>query len=1313
MHEEREELVKHVFPQIRKLCEQRGVEWGEVDLRWGITDEQKSEGKVLPLCLSEIERCRPYFIGIIGERYGWIPQDIPQSIKQEHEWLNNHLDSSVTALEIFFGVLNDPKMADRSFFYLRDPAFINTIPEERRIDYVEMPTEEDVVHYGRDEADRQVARKKQKLTDLKEMIRKSGLPVRENYKNPKIFRDLVLKDLENLINRFYPESPQIDSLDREIDTHRSYARSRSRVYLKKQSYFDCLNHHAIGGGPPLVIFGESGSGKSALLATWGLEYQRIHPDQLVIQHFIGASDQSTNYISMLRRIMGELKRYFFIEQDIPETSDEVRAVFINWLQLASEKGRVIIIVDALNQLDDRDGASDLVWLPELIPVNIRFIFSTLPWHYQKSLISRGWPVIDVTPLSIDERRSFIDIFFKRYRKNCGEILANKIANADKCANPLFLTVLLEELRIYGDHFTLNQWADHYLQAVGVGDLFEKIFDRWENDFDKDRPKLVHDTLSFLWAARKGLSEIELLDLLAFNGKQMPRVYWSPLFLAMTEFALVNHSGLFSFFHDSLRIAVQNRYTSTEPDQLKAHHILADYFGEKDFGIRKLDEYPWQLTQAKDWNRLANQLNDPDFFLTLWAINKFEVNDYWTLIEENSKIRFLDTYQNLIHNPNHYPLNFSWWIGFLLRFRHHLNEALSINEYYIRYFRNRLLSLPLLLFMLIIFGLYLSPILPWFSGIIIVLFMGIVLFDRGKFWLDGYARAMGVNAEIYLKMGNYKLALKALKTEERIVKHYRNKNNLAINLREQASIHLSEGQFEKAMETLKIAQPLSQGPEKSKQVLAVCRAIESDDPRFYSDVREMGCGVEPGTKESYIFNLISQVTALKCLGEADKALILIKEIEQTYPEIRNTRNFNNFLFIKAIVLYDKGELETAMSLFKELEHHFRKTDEKNNLADCLNYQGTILYDKDAPEGAMSLFKEAETILNESTDKKGLGVSLLMQGIIKHNKNDLVGAMASYKEGELISRKTNSKGTLISLLMLQGEIFKFRGDYTGAMIKSQECELICRESNDNNGLFLCLGQEAEILKDTGRLELALSAYQEQERICRENTNNNGLVICLGKEAEILMDTGRLELALSAYQEQEQICRENNDNNGLVWCLGYQAMIFREWKRFGDAMELLKSQETLCYKFNNKHALQFFFGNKALVLRDLGDLEEAMRLHKEEEKICIENKWNRPLQESLGNQAVILRDWGRFDEAMQLLKQQEAICQEMGIKKFLAISYQNQALTEICMLHSDNALDAIEKAYKIASDNGYTVLIEQISKIKREISGENSSIKNLVVE
>jgi hypothetical protein len=48
----------------------------------GIPDDfgaETMEGRVLPTCLAEIDRCRPYFIGILGERYGWVPKRYRQS----------------------------------------------------------------------------------------------------------------------------------------------------------------------------------------------------------------------------------------------------------------------------------------------------------------------------------------------------------------------------------------------------------------------------------------------------------------------------------------------------------------------------------------------------------------------------------------------------------------------------------------------------------------------------------------------------------------------------------------------------------------------------------------------------------------------------------------------------------------------------------------------------------------------------------------------------------------------------------------------------------------------------------------------------------------------------------------------------------------------------------------------------------------------------------------------------------------------------------------------------------------------------------
>ena len=73
MIEDRNELMAQVWPALRKVCRGRAVEFVEVDLRWGVTEEQAQRKETLRHCLAEIKRCRPYFIGLLGERYGWMP----------------------------------------------------------------------------------------------------------------------------------------------------------------------------------------------------------------------------------------------------------------------------------------------------------------------------------------------------------------------------------------------------------------------------------------------------------------------------------------------------------------------------------------------------------------------------------------------------------------------------------------------------------------------------------------------------------------------------------------------------------------------------------------------------------------------------------------------------------------------------------------------------------------------------------------------------------------------------------------------------------------------------------------------------------------------------------------------------------------------------------------------------------------------------------------------------------------------------------------------------------------------------------------
>jgi hypothetical protein len=198
----------------------------------------------------------------------------------------------------------------------------------------------------------------------------------------------VLRDMTAVIDRLFPEGTQPDVLNQEAAEHEISASSRCvaevrpgekvGVYIGRREYFDQLDAHAAGDGPPLVVLGGRGSGKTALLANWVRGYREIHGSGLIIQHFIGATPASTYWMAMLRRILGEFSRKFNLRIEIPELPDTLRPRFANALSMAAAHGRVVLVLDGLDQLEDRDQAPDLVWLRPAIPSNIRLILSTLP-----------------------------------------------------------------------------------------------------------------------------------------------------------------------------------------------------------------------------------------------------------------------------------------------------------------------------------------------------------------------------------------------------------------------------------------------------------------------------------------------------------------------------------------------------------------------------------------------------------------------------------------------------------------------------------------------------------------------------------------------------------------------------------------------------------------------------------------------------------------------------------------------------------------------------------------------------------------------
>ncbi|RJP54066.1 MAG: DUF4062 domain-containing protein [Anaerolineaceae bacterium] len=615
MHAEREELIKFTFPELRKKCRERQVELVEVDLRWGVTEEQAERGEVLPICLTEIENCRPYFVGLLGERYGWVPEAIDNELCREHPWLVAHRGKSVTELEIIHGVLDNPGMDKLAFFFFRVPETSGKVEKALAAlpDYQPEPITA-----------------KTKLATLKEKIRQSGYPVHA-FIDAKALGQAVLDLLWPAIDRRFPAAEVPTPLKRMRLDHEAFAQVRTKLHIGRTEYIDELEHHVEGNGPPLVLLGEAGVGKSALIANWAVRHCERHPGDFMILHFTGSNPDSGDYVRLLRRIMEEIEERYEPEKKrqaqpgalesrswagaevIPNDPRKIVEAFPFWLAKAAARGRLILVLDGLNQFEDRDNALDLGWLPTFFPENVRVIISTLPGRSLDALKRRGWPELTISPLGTAERKALIRDYLAQYRKNLSEARSERIAAAEQTANPLYLKTLLEELRVFGIHQELDHKIDQYLAARDAMALFVLVLQRLETDYDQDHPGLVQQVMRCLWAARHGLSETELLDII---GVKPP--YWFPLYRAL-EGHLVNRSGLLNFAHNFLRSAIMERFLQSYDFRDKMHRLLAEYFARQDnfFEVqagqqppqsqfprhlktpnrRKVEELPWQRQQV--------------------------------------------------------------------------------------------------------------------------------------------------------------------------------------------------------------------------------------------------------------------------------------------------------------------------------------------------------------------------------------------------------------------------------------------------------------------------------------------------------------------------------------------------------------------------------------------------------------------------------------------------------------------------------------------------------------------------------------------
>lgn len=545
------DVLREVAAKLDAEAFKRGDGVSLCDLRSGVNtlelDSEAGAAKVLEVCLDEIDRCRPYMIVLLGNRYGWVPgRRQIERVLRGHGHVPNVGHLSVTALEIEYGALLNPDQMDRTMFYFREPD-----PSEPR-------------NYGPESKSHAV-----RLAALKTRIASLGGRIRSyrlSWESPQCrpaglteFANLVEQDLRELLQRDWREAGISSRIRRAERIHMGLAKSLSARYPERRALFQrCLDVISGGSIPAFAVQGGSGTGKTTLLGQLSGELERQGWDVLPI--FCGATMDSNDAKDVAKAI---------VRHCAPRTAlpDGAADNWETWTQLLGEAlakratngRRLAVLVDGIDQLADDEGRAGLLFVPPVLPPGVRMVLSGLDTFDFTGRI----PAIQIAGL---DREELVRLFGSMANERGAELdrtVRCEIMKKRAIRNPLYLGLLRLRLDLMDrEDFTAAEVSGGGMEGISnrqreivkhcpesLAGLCTEMIGVAERLL---KTKWVRFAMTSIAVSRHGLRESDMASI--FKAEKLP---WTPLDFArfrtfLRPFFLERDDGRIDFVHQSFR-----------------------------------------------------------------------------------------------------------------------------------------------------------------------------------------------------------------------------------------------------------------------------------------------------------------------------------------------------------------------------------------------------------------------------------------------------------------------------------------------------------------------------------------------------------------------------------------------------------------------------------------------------------------------------------------------------------------------------------------------------------------------------------------
>jgi len=308
---------------------------------------------------------------------------------------------------------------------------------------------------------------------------------------------------------------------------------------------------------------------------------------------------------------------------------ELVRLFRQQLERASARRPLNVFVDSLDQLWQAGQSESLLWMPDRLPPHARLIVSSVSGPAVEALLNRipDGASVKLERMPAPDGARLLRLWLSHVQRTLQPSQRRVvITHFTRTGNPLYLSLAFEQAR---------RWRpeEHPKLAASVPRSIDGLL-RQNACRARHGAVLVGRSLGYLVAARNGLTETEILEVLSNDREvlhdfrrrspdsprsgQLPDIVWSRLVFDLEPYLTRRHSdgaALLGFYHRQFQDRVARRYGAGVEGE-RSHRKLAAYFcarptlvssksGPSIPNRRKLSELPYQLAGSRSWTRLRD------------------------------------------------------------------------------------------------------------------------------------------------------------------------------------------------------------------------------------------------------------------------------------------------------------------------------------------------------------------------------------------------------------------------------------------------------------------------------------------------------------------------------------------------------------------------------------------------------------------------------------------------------------------------------------------------------------------------------------